>query len=46
VEEEVAVGVAGEAFGVVDLEAADDQRDVLLEGVRVKAETDAHAHCR
>ncbi len=46
VEEEVAVGVAGEAFGVIDLEAADDQRHVLLEGVRVKAETDAHAHCR
>ena len=42
VEEEVAVGVAGKAFGVVDLEAADDQRDSGLEGVRVKAETDAH----
>ena len=44
VEEEVAVGVSGEAFGVIDFEAAEDQRDSGLEGVRVKAETDAHRH--
>ena len=44
VKEEVAVGVAGEAFGMVDLEAADDERDAGLESVGVKAETDAHAH--
>src|SRR6185312_52663 len=44
VEKQVTVGVTGEAFGVVDFEAANDQWNSGLEGVRVKAETDPDRH--
>jgi len=44
VEEDVAVGVAGEAFGVVEREAADAERNAGLEDVRVIAKSDANIH--
>ena len=39
----VAVGVAGEATRVLDLDAAEDERDALLERMRVEAEADRGA---
>jgi len=45
VEEEIAVGVAGEALGMVDAQTTDDEGYAFLEGVGVEAEADAHTHC-
>ena len=44
VQEYVAVGVAGEAFRVVERESADAQRHAGLECVGVKAKSDAYIH--
>ena len=40
----VSVGVTGEAFIVLDMQATDHQRNAGLEGVRVKAISDAQTH--
>jgi hypothetical protein len=44
VQQQVAVGVARQALGMVDLQATDHQRHTGLEGVGVETEADTHAH--